>query len=335
VNREGDESVKRSLAHFLATALVFVVAAVSAASESAWQEPIDVAFRAQYDGSTQRYVLLVPAGLDEVKQKYRVRHTFVCGGSMGASAALTFAVLHPDRVDGVVALNGTANHVEYTGFQEAIGESFGGTKEEVPHEYRRRSAELFPERLTMPMAATVGGRDAAVPPESVRRLFSLLEDQGRPVLLIDRPEGGHATDYDDTTAAIRFVVEKVREKSEQRASARPVKDLDEAVAWLERESRRMIRACRREMDDGTAAFPPQVGIGYNAFWATATGWFVYTLDLVDPELADRTILDLVSDFQQRGCLEWCFGDLAQRPDYLASGTMPLAGIRRVIRRREK
>ena len=72
-----------------------------------------------------------------------------------------------------------------------------------------------------------------------------------------------------------------------------------------------------------------------AFWATATGWFVYTLDLVDPELADQTILDLVNDFGQRGCLEWCFGDLAQRPDYLASGTMPLAGIRKVIERREK
>ena len=71
-----------------------------------------------------------------------------------------------------------------------------------------------------------------------------------------------------------------------------------------------------------------------AFWATATGWFVYTLDLVDPKLADRTIVDLVTDFHQRGCLEWCFGRLAQRPDYLASATMPLAGIRRVIARRE-
>jgi hypothetical protein len=42
--------------------------------------------------------------------------------------------------------------------------------------------------------------------------------------------------------------------------------IDAAVAWLEKESQRMIRACRREMNDGTAAFPPQVGIGYEAFW---------------------------------------------------------------------
>ena len=69
---------------------------------------------------------------------------------------------------------------------------------------------------------------------------------------------------------------------------------------------------------------------------TAVGhdsWFVYALDPVDPKLADQTIIDVVNDFQRRGCLEWCFGDLAQRPDYLASGTMPLAGIRRVIERR--
>ena len=43
-------------------------------------------------------------------------------------------------------------------------------------------------------------------------------------------------------------------------------DVDDAAAWLEQESRRIIRLCRRAMDDGTAAFPPQVGIGYEAFW---------------------------------------------------------------------
>ncbi len=40
--------------------------------------------------------------------------------------------------------------------------------------------------------------------------------------------------------------------------------LSEAVSWLENESHRLIRASRRTMKDGTAAFPPQVGIGYEA-----------------------------------------------------------------------
>ena len=152
--------------------------------------------------------------LDDVQQEYRIRHTILCGGSMGASSALTFAVLHPDRIDGVVALNGTANHVEYNGFQEAIRQSFGGTKEEAPDEYRRRSAELRPERLTMPLAATVGGQDRTVPPDSVRRMIATLKERGAQVLLIDRPQGGHATNYKDTTTAIRFVVDRVRMKGQ-------------------------------------------------------------------------------------------------------------------------
>jgi len=159
--------------------------------------------------------------LDMLREKYRIRHTIVCGGSMGASSALTFAGLHPDRVDGVVALNGTANHVEYRGFQDAIAQSFGGTKAQVPREYERRSAELNAEKLTMPMAATVGGRDQSVPPDSVRRLFSKLKQQGRPVLLIDRPEGGHSTNYADTLAAARFVTEEVRRQDSRRAIATP------------------------------------------------------------------------------------------------------------------
>lgn len=151
--------------------------------------------------------------LDAIREKYPIRCTIVCGGSMGASSALTFAALHPDRVDGVVALNGTANHVEYDRFQDAIAQSFGGTKTQTPREYERRSAELHAERLTMPMAATVGGRDPSVPPDSVRRLFSKLKQQGRRVLLIDRPEGGHSTNYADTLAAARFVADEVRRQS--------------------------------------------------------------------------------------------------------------------------
>ncbi|HNS21644.1 MAG TPA: hypothetical protein PKH24_14155 [Sedimentisphaerales bacterium] len=71
-----------------------------------------------------------------------------------------------------------------------------------------------------------------------------------------------------------------------------------------------------------------------AFWATPTGWFVYTLDLVDPAMADRTVLDLVKDFQARGACEWVFQDERQLPNYLASASLPLAGIRAMIERRQ-
>jgi hypothetical protein len=71
-----------------------------------------------------------------------------------------------------------------------------------------------------------------------------------------------------------------------------------------------------------------------AYWATPTGWFVYTLDLVDPKLADQTILDLVSDFEKRGACEWVFEERHKLPDYLASASLPLAGIRAMVERRK-
>lgn len=39
-----------------------------------------------------------------------------------------------------------------------------------------------------------------------------------------------------------------------------------AVAWLKQRSHEMIRDCRRTTRSGIAAFPPQVGGGYEAFW---------------------------------------------------------------------
>jgi len=125
---------------------------------------------------------------------------------MGGTAALTFAALHPDIVAGVCSLNGTANLVEFVGFQDAIAASFGGTKTEVPEEYRRRSAELRSELLTMPVAFTTGGKDGIVPPQSVLRLHAKLAADGRKTLLLHRDGSGHATNYKDTVAALEFIL---------------------------------------------------------------------------------------------------------------------------------
>ena len=146
--------------------------------------------------------------IGEVKERYRLGKVFLCGGSMGGTACLTFAVLHPELVDGVASMNGTANLVEYENFQNAIRESYGGTKAEVPGEYKKRSAEFFPERLTMPVGITAGGKDEAVPSASVMRLADKLKALGRNVLMVYREDGGHATNYDDGAAILEFVIEK-------------------------------------------------------------------------------------------------------------------------------
>jgi len=72
-----------------------------------------------------------------------------------------------------------------------------------------------------------------------------------------------------------------------------------------------------------------------AYWATPTGWFVYTLDLVDPVLANQTVIDMVNDFKENGANEWIFDTTYKLPNYLASASLPLAGIRAMMKRRNK
>jgi len=144
----------------------------------------------------------------EIKDRYRVSRFILCGASMGGAASLTFAALHPELVDGVVSMNGTANLLEYESFLDAIAESFGGTKGEIPHEYRNRSAEYRPDRLTMTLAITASADDAVVPPASLVRLVGLLRDMGRDPLFIFREHAGHQTNYDDAREALQFVIRR-------------------------------------------------------------------------------------------------------------------------------
>ena len=129
---------------------------------------------------------------------------FLCGGSMGGTSALTYAARHPGKIGGVTAFNPLANHLSYDKFQDAIAASFGGSKAERPDEYRARSALYFPERFTMPLSITLGGKDATVPPESARELAaSVAALHPENVYVDDKPDRGHATDYDASVKALR------------------------------------------------------------------------------------------------------------------------------------
>jgi predicted GH43/DUF377 family glycosyl hydrolase len=147
--------------------------------------------------------------IEEMKSQCKIGKTIISGGSMGGSSSLTFAAMHPELIDGVVSMNGTANHLEYENFQDAIGESFGGPKSQIPQEYKNRSAEYWPERMKMPIAITASGKDTIVPPQSVLRLAGVLKKLQPNVLLIYREEGGHDTNYNDTKQAFDFVLDKV------------------------------------------------------------------------------------------------------------------------------
>lgn len=255
------------------TSLTSIVSAESSLPAGELAAPVDVEFRADVDGSTQRYVQMLPKdfaadqpsdvlialhghGADRwqyikeargeckgardfaaahrmifvspdyraatswmgpkaeadlvqiialLRAKYKVGRVFLAGGSMGGTSVLIFTALHPELVDGVSSQNGTANLLEYANFQDAIAASYGGTKQQQPEEYQKRSPELVPEKFTMPVAFTVGGKDALVPPDSVRRLAERLQSMKREILMIDRPATGHETNYADTVQALEFV----------------------------------------------------------------------------------------------------------------------------------
>jgi pimeloyl-ACP methyl ester carboxylesterase len=160
--------------------------------------------------------------LAELKGRFKIGKVIFCGGSMGGSSVLTFAALHPELVDGVVSMNGTANHLEYENFQDSIRDSFGGTKAQVPLEYKRRSAEYWPERLLMPIGITLGGKDNLVPPGSVLRLAAVLKKLQPDVLLVYREATGHSTNYADGRTVLDFVIEKAT-RSPSQSVVRPPK----------------------------------------------------------------------------------------------------------------
>ena len=110
-----------------------------------------------------------------LRDQYKIRNVFIVGASMGGTAVLTFAALHPDLVDGVCSINGSANLLEYTvnvaDIQNAIKNSFGGRPNETPQEYKKRnpeeykkrSAQYHPEQFTMPLAMTSRTRIERMP----------------------------------------------------------------------------------------------------------------------------------------------------------------------------
>jgi dipeptidyl aminopeptidase/acylaminoacyl peptidase len=157
-----------------------------------------------------------------LKSKYRVSRVFIAGASMGGASALEFTLLHPELVQGMASMNGTANFVEYANFQDAIAASFGGTKAQLPQVYRDRSAEFFPGRFTMPVAFTADSADGTVPPQSVWRLVDSLKALGKQDVLLLARRLGHVTSFSDAKRVLEYVIDQAAQTPvADRAPARP------------------------------------------------------------------------------------------------------------------
>ncbi len=111
------------------------------------------------------------------------------------------------------------------------------------------------------------------------------------------------------------------------AAAEP-QSVEDALHWLRAKSHEMIRASRRSMADGVAAFPPQVGGGYEAFWLRD---FEYMLEgcadaFTDKELTDACWLFVKAQRADGACVD-CVrfnGMRCYRPGYDTMGENPVA-----------
>jgi len=138
------------------------------------------------------------------------------GGSGGASSAMAYAVMHPDKLHGVVAM-GMCDIFERLAFARrsanpvlqrlaaTVFAAYGGTPEEKPELYQARSVLAHCDRLTMPVVLTMGENDALIPVQETRRIAAAM--QGRAGFVYHEvPRGDHDSalwvDVDLTTLTI-------------------------------------------------------------------------------------------------------------------------------------
>ena len=129
--------------------------------------------------------------LDVVEERFVPEARFIfLSGSGGASSSQIFAVRHPERVQGLVAL-GACDLVDRLNFARqsplpvmqdlarTIIAAYGGRPEELPEVYRAHSVIANKQRLTMPFLLASGECDTLVPVDKVRLVAEALREQPR------------------------------------------------------------------------------------------------------------------------------------------------------------
>ncbi len=128
---------------------------------------------------------------------------YLVGKSMGGMIAATTAAKYPDRFAAAVDVAGitdlTAWHVEAPlWLEESIAAECGGTPEQAPFEYERRSSlEMAGNLLPLPLALVHGEADTTVLPHHAQDLYDAVQRRGGDLVELYWHEGGHnAGEYD-------------------------------------------------------------------------------------------------------------------------------------------
>jgi pimeloyl-ACP methyl ester carboxylesterase len=138
-----------------------------------------------------------------LQQRWPKLPLYLCGGSMGGTSALIFAIRRPELLDAVLALCPAGDIESYYAFVSessdevlqsiaaAIRLHYTCAGRDLTEELQARSAATHAERLTMPVYLSHAEQDAVIPVEGVRRLAARLEFLRHQVRYVELPEGGH------------------------------------------------------------------------------------------------------------------------------------------------
>ena len=153
------------------------------------------------------------ADMHDLVNYLRISHgmkkTIFCSGSMGGTSNLVYAVLHPEDVNGLVirgAATDIATYYRWCKTQdkpiiheiaEAIRISYGGTPDENPELYRKHSALLNSEKITMPLFFIHGGADPIIPVEEARSLVEKIKKR-KNIFYTEIPGGDHDSPLPET-----------------------------------------------------------------------------------------------------------------------------------------
>ena len=138
-----------------------------------------------------------------------MKKTVFCSGSMGGTSNLIYAALHPEDVNGLVirgAATDLATYYRWCKTQEkpiiheiaeAIRLSYGGTPDENSDIYRKHSALVNAEKITMPLFLIHGGADEIIPVEQPRALADKLKGN-KNFSYTEIPGGNHDSPLPET-----------------------------------------------------------------------------------------------------------------------------------------
>lgn len=155
--------------------------------------------------------------LDHCRDKLGCKRFVLLGGSGGASSAMAYAVLHPEKIHGVVAM-GMCDIIARLEFArkseqpvlqklvQTVFAAYGGSLEEKPELYRARSVLAHADKLTMPVILTMGEDDPLIPVAETRKIAVAMKGK-KNFVYHEIPKGNHDSaawvDVDLETLQIR------------------------------------------------------------------------------------------------------------------------------------